>query len=137
MEITLTNRELLSFFEASKQAAGMKAGLKFAYALAKNLGRIEKDCEALTDQINKRRQSIIDDLCSRDEADKPVIVNNEFQFTHENRRVFEEKIRELQREADELLSASVTVDLHLLKLEHFPAEIEPWVVKGLLPVTEE
>lgn len=137
MEVALSNRELINMFEAAKRAADGKMGLKLAYAIAKNLKRIEGDCQVFTGQIQKRRQALIDELAIKDETGRPLVVDNQYQFTAENRLAFDSRLAVLQNEVDELLATEVNVDLHRVKLDQFPDQIEPWIVKGLFPMIDE
>src|SRR5574343_1170641 len=137
MQVIITNRELLNMFEAIKRAADSKVGLKLAYALAKNMKRIEGDCQALTEQIQKRRQVIVEELAIHDDAGTLTVKDNQYQFTPENRKVFDARMADLQKEVDELLAMEVTVELHQVVLGQLPEPIEPWIIKGLFPMIDE
>jgi hypothetical protein len=134
----VSNRQLLALYEASKQAAAAKANLKFAYGVAKNLGRIEKDAETLIKTIQGHRNALIESYCLKDEDGQLKVVNNEYQFeTPGTKAGYLEEFKALSEMVEDLLDEQIEVDLHLIKLDNFPAEMEPRVIQGMLPIIEE
>jgi len=123
--------------------------LKFAYFIAKNIGLMKVEIDAIN-EINKpceeynifeeKRGELIHKYADKNENGDPKIINNRFIFTVENRKKYDlelEPIKEegkiahnLEKERNEQFEEMLNEEIEdfkgfKLKFEYLPEEIQP------------
>ena len=89
-------------YPALKEFSRLKLPVPIASKVTKDIMRVE---DALT-EYNKIRISIAESLCEK-ENDKPIIKDNNYQFSEEGKKEFQEKRLEL-------LNSEVTLDIKVI-----------------------
>lgn len=87
------------------RSCGNLAGVKFAYALSKNLRLIEPIVKSMADSLqpgaefkayNLERVQLAEKHCIKDASDRPVIADGKYQFTPQDRITFDARLNDLQ-----------------------------------------
>jgi len=104
----MTNKEILVLNKVLRGCLRL-TGVKFAYATVRNLKLLAPIVEGLEKaidfgydyrQYDKAREEICKKYCERDEKDKPVIVNDVYQFNEDNRHKFDSAVMALNEEPE-------------------------------------
>ncbi len=153
----LTNQELLNLNQALNQL-GKMSGVRFAYAVAKNVARIKTELEALdvafapSEEYKKYddlRVKLAEEHAKKDEDGKPVSKNNQYEIDDldsfnaalELLRVeYKESCdaRDQQvKEYLELLKGESKVELYKVFIDHVPAEITVEQMYAIQPIISE
>lgn len=143
--------ELLKF-EAGLNSVSNLKGVKFAYAVAKNLSKVKPEIEAIKkssepyenlNEYEKLRLELCEKHAKRD--DKGVIITESQQYVMEDIKVFNkafDKLRKESKEAlnqrddqikklEEFLKEESTLELHKIKIEDLPEEITAIQITGI------
>ena len=141
----LLNKDLISLLEGLKKVGDLK-GVKFAYAVAKNLSFIETEVIALQASIKpnesiqayeNERIALCKSFNKKTDEGTPVIHNNEYVIDESVRPVFDEKMKALNeahskvlderkdavKDFNELMEEESDVDLHFIHIDLIPEDI--------------
>lgn len=86
-----SKNDLSFFYNALQEFKKLKAPVSVASNTVKTIGVLEK---ALT-EYEGTRAVLCEGLCERDDNDNPVVENNNYKFTEENKKEFNLKFNEL------------------------------------------
>ena len=144
--------------ELNKSLSELKLpGVKFAYAVARNIQALKPEVTALQEAIKqspeyqayeKARVDLATKHASKDEKGKPVIVGNEFAI--EDQEAFDKAIEELKekhkttieareqqlKDFNELLEKDVDVTLFKVALEDVPQNITTNQMTSIFEIIE-
>jgi hypothetical protein len=153
----MTKGENINLY-ATLTKLGKFAGVKFAYAVAKNISLLKPEYEALvkavepSDDFKKfeiERVELAKYYAKKNEAGEPISKDGKYEL--EDEKVFEfafEALKETHKlaidarhtqikEQEELLKEESTVVLYKVKLEEVPKDITAEQMSGLLEIIEE
>lgn len=157
----MTNGKIIDLYTGLK-SVGELSGVKFAYAVARNIGKLQKLVEPLmaasrpTPEFSKfqvKRTAIAKDYAIKDEkgaAMKEVvngvetyIIGDEKKFQIEfdalkvdNKELI--KVRDAQiKEFEKLLDKEVEIELHMIKFSSVPKNITSQQMANIIPMIEE
>lgn len=153
----MTKQEALTIYQTLN---GMSAftGVKFTYAIAKNLSLLKSDIEALQKSLepteeyqkfDKERMELVKKYAQKDEKGNPVVQGT--QYVLEDEKAFDKGFEALKKknselvkerskqliEYQELLKTESTVVLHKVNLNDCPKELNAAQMHGILPIIEE
>ena len=105
----MTYNDLFQYNSAlTKPSVQQYVGVKFAYAVAKNLDKIKREIRYLQDaseptedykKYDQERHAICKEYCDKNEKGEPVVIDGNFSFTDEKKKKeFDQKIEELRQE---------------------------------------
>lgn len=105
----MKNRDLVETFKviSTLENSGEKYPSKFTYMISKNKTKIQTTIEAIQKasqpsqeamEFEKKRIQICQELCEKDENNKPKIENGQFVFSEENQKIADEQINALREE---------------------------------------
>lgn len=114
---------------AQAQTSGKFAPARFGFILAVNAKEISSVAEA----FEKSRIALAEQHAEKDADDKPIMIAVEGTPPHYDIRDMQAFNKELQAVAE----TQVDVKLMTLTLADFPAEFDPALVAGLLPIVNE
>jgi len=112
------------------------SGVKFAYAVAKNKVLISKEIEALQEsrkpnekfkEYDKKRVELCISFADKDEKNKPIIVNNQYQIT--KKEAFNIKINELQEENKKIIEEVEKKQEEYLKMLEEETDLKFFMIK--------
>lgn len=152
----MTNLELVNLYE-SLTLLNLK-GVKFAYAVAKNINIIKPELKALSDaqkpselykEYEKERIELCKKMASKDEKGKPIIEENAYKF--DDKEAFEAELDKLKKkhkeaveerekqakEVEELFSMKSKIKLHKIKIDDVPQEISTKELSSIMFIIEE
>lgn len=155
----MKRKDLLGFHKGLLSASKF-SGVKFAYAVARNLSKISEEMEALQKaqmpsdaflKYDKERVELVLKYAERDTQGNPVVVNNQYTILSKKKMEFEAKGAELeashkdvldaykahQKEFDALLEGSCEFNLVKVKSEVLPEDITGETLSLILPMIEE
>lgn len=134
------------------------SGVKFAYAVSKNLSLLKTEIKALQDAqkpsaeyvaYDKERIELCKKHAKKDEKGKPIFVNNSFDI--EDREAFDADLKALQeahkeaveareqqiKDFNDLLEKEVKLTLHKIKLSDVPEAITTKEMESIYEIIEE
>jgi uncharacterized coiled-coil DUF342 family protein len=140
--------QIVELFKGLQQLKNL-SGVKFAYAISKNISLLEKEIESLKASINpseeflkfeKERVDLAKKYAEKDENDSPKISTNPQgvqEYVIENKKAFNKEIEALRKkykktieerqkqyeEYKELLDTESKVELYKIKIDDVPKEI--------------
>lgn len=137
---------------------GKLSGVKFAYAVAKNIAILKPELEALQKSLEaapeytefeKARIALAESMAKKDENGKPV--SEDGKFVMEDDEAFEKAFTALKEEhkdalearkvqieeQNELLKTESTIVLHKVKLEDVPREITVEQMQSIAEIVED
>ncbi len=159
----MTNLELIQFYN-TLHSVGDLQGVKFAYAVSKNIYTIKPHIEALQasvasteefQQYEKERVELAKKHAKKNKEGNPItntnLDNNTQSYEIENEDKFQKELEKLQekhknalqeREKQiekykELLQEEANIELHKIKVKDLPEKITPQQMTGLFPIVEE
>lgn len=153
----MKNKELIDLFQALQNLKGL-TGVKFTYAVAKNLNLLLPEVKAIEtasasteayQEYDTKRAELAKKHAKKDANDKPISENN--QFIIDDMPVFDKELKALKeehkeaiekrkeqiKELDELLEKESSVTLHKIKLEDVPEAITTEQMTGIYPIIED
>ena len=154
----MTKQEVLSLFQGLNRMGHLK-GVKFAYAVAKNVNGLKSEIEALQKateasaefkKFENARIALAEKHALKDEKGKAKIAGQAYDMG-DNQAVFDVEFETLKKEHQvafdarqeqikqygELLKGEASVTLHKIKLADVPAEINAQEMNTLYPIIEE
>lgn len=148
-------KQLLSLYQSLKSVGNLK-GVKFAYAVSKNLQLLESEIKSINEaqkpsekfQAYDKARVELAKKHAKTEEGKPVVKNNSYVI--ENEKAFNEELetlktehkealdeREVQlNEFKELLKGEVEIELHKVKMDDVPADITVTQMEGIFAIIE-
>ena len=160
----MKKREVLALWQNLNKLGGL-TGVKFAYAVAKNINNLKSEIEALEKSLevtdafkvyDNERIVLVEKYADRDENDKPKLVTSADGKTQEysivaNKVVFDKKFEVLKKKNKAVLDArekqikdyNSMLDTdsdfvpHKIKLEDLPETINAQQTSGIFPIIEE
>lgn len=97
----LTNRKIVNDANLLGNLTHKQLPIKFSYAIAKNISKIEKELEI----YNKERQKLIDKYCLKDEEGNLIDENNQFKIADGNLEAW-------NKDMNELLDIEIDINIH-------------------------
>jgi len=154
----MKNSELAPLHRALTNVGNLK-GVKFSYAVAKNMSIIEKELEIIGEtkaakdflEFDKQRQEkrlkLLEKHAKKDEDGKPIKKENGdyelesiSKFTKEVSALFEieyEANKEVVDEYQKLLDQEAEIEFHKVKLENVPEDITTGQMNLIFPIIDE
>ena len=149
--------EAISLYHALSKLGNL-SGVKFAYAVSKNLSLLKSELEALQKAVepneeykvyDKKRVELAEKYSKKDENGKPVVVNNEYDL--ENKKEFLSEFAKLQKEfskeiegrenqvkeQNELLKTEYTGEIYKVSLSDVPKDINVTQMESIMPIITE
>lgn len=125
-----TNLDITNLVNTLKSLAnsGEKFPVKFSYAIAINIKKLEKYITT----IEEERKRIIESLCVKDDDGKPVIDEDTNSYS-----IPDDKKEELNKSLIELQGVVNKSNLHKVSIDDLPETLEATHVYGLLPMLHE
>lgn len=134
-----------------------KKGTKFQYAILKNLNSIKAETKLIEDMVKpsarleeyeNKRIGFCRTHADKDENGRPIVVDNQFQFNDEGRKLFQEEVKKLYEEYKtdidefnktqmEVMNFELEVDLHKVKVEDLPADLDGNDLEALKDIIAE
>jgi hypothetical protein len=153
----MTKGEAISLYNALGKL-GYLSGVKFAYAVSKNLSLLKPELEALQKAVepseeykvyDKKRVELAEKYAKKDENEKAVIINNEYKI--ENQKEFNKEFEKLKKEfpkeieirdnqikeQNELLKTEYTGELYKVSLFDIPKEITVAQMDSIMAIVSE
>ena len=155
----MTNNQMFGLKQAL-EAAGDLRGVKFSYAVAKNLSKINKEVELIQEAIkpsteyaayDTKRIELAKEHAKKDENDKPLMTKRGKEFDIEDLPKFEKALEKLKKEHqpavdarikqleefDKLLLEESKVEIHKVKLEDVPEDITSKQMTSLFEMIDD
>src|SRR3990167_6316664 len=154
----MTKSEVLQLYNNLNQL-GKLSGVKFSYAVARNLALLKPEVEAINKTLepskeflewDKERVALAQEYSKKDEKDKPVIVGN--RYVMENEKTFNKELEKKQKNHKSAIDArekqieeymklleekTDEIKLYKIKLEHIPESITTQQMNGIVDIVEE
>ena len=152
----MTKQKLVELYQNLKNLGELK-GVKFAYGVAKNIGIIQPEIEALQKAINptedfslfeKERIELAKNHSKKDDKGNPIIENNQFimEDTEKFSKEFE-ALKENHKEAiykrekqtedyNNLLKEEIEINLYKIKISDVPQDISAKQLEGIFGIIE-
>ena len=142
MIVVKTSLEWDKTYSALSKLGKLK-GVKFSYAVAKNIGRIESHLKELElaikpdqeyEQYDKLRVQIVEKHADKDENGVPIIEGNQYKVDEEKIKQeiddlndkYADAIKYRERQMDEfqkMLNEDVGIEIHMIDKESLPDDI--------------
>ncbi len=145
------------------ESVGDLAGIKFAYAVAKNLRKVAAEVSILDDlfapsaafaRYEECRLALCEQHSEKDEDGKPRVVNGSngtFTYAIADRAAFEAELQKIRvvhekaikdrddqvRRHEEFLKEPAELDLHLIDLDLVPEQISAGQMAAILEIVRE
>ena len=154
----MTKSEVLQLYNNLNQL-GKLSGVKFSYAVARNLALLKPEVEAINKTLepskeflewDKERVALAQEYSKKDEKGEPVIVGN--RYVMENEKTFNKELEKKQKNHKSAIDArekqieeymklleekSEEIKLFKVKLEHIPEAITTQQMNGIVDIVEE
>lgn len=118
----MKNKEIYRLVRGLQQCGELK-GIKFAYAVAKNLRLLSNDFEVLLASIKKLQE----EHAKKNEEGKAIIENND--YIMKDFKLFDDDYQKLMNIENE-------ITLHKIKEEDIPSDITAGQLTGILEIIE-
>lgn len=157
----IKNKELLNLDGALKSVGNLE-GVRFAYAVSRNIARLKPEIESLHSSIkpseefnnfDKARVELAEKHADKDEAGKPVIIKgkNGEEYEIKDKKKFEKELEALKKEHkvaidgrdkqiedfNKMLEDEIEFDAYTIKIEDVPKNITPQQMTGILGIIED
>jgi hypothetical protein len=155
----MKNKELFSLHQGLNQVTNLP-GLKFAYAVAKNLNLVISELKLIQKlrdpklgytEYDSKRIELAKQYADKNEDESPKQENNNFIITGENRVKFDAEIALLQAEHQEaidthlkqleefteLLEEDCKLEFHKVKLKELPNDLNAAQVTAIMPIIDD
>ena len=142
----ITREKLIEMWGLMGRLAGEKTSVKFHYLLVKNKRLIQSEIESIQEaqepekeymEYEKKRMSLCEVMCEKDDAGKPKVKNQNFIIPEETKEDFDKKMEEMKeeyaepiekmdkkrKEFAELLAEEVKIDFVSIPLSVMPESI--------------
>ncbi len=143
------------------QAVGGLKGIKFAYAVAKNLKIVNSELEIIEKlrmpskeyikTYDKERLELCEKYCEKDEKDEPKTNVTGYEFTPENRKKFEREVEELKakhpgvvkeyedqiEEYNKMIGEEMEIELFMIDQANIPEDITTGQLSGIIQIVKE
>lgn len=152
----MTNNKLTELYESLLAIKGYR-GVKFNYAVAKNIGILEpeirsfeKSIEILPDysEYDKERVALAEKMAKKDELGKPILAGNKYDI--ENMAEFNEALKTIQEthkeaisnrdkqieEYTHLMDAETKIELFKIEIDQIPEDITTEHMKAIYPLLQ-
>lgn len=138
----MTKEKILVLYKGLN-SVGNLIGVKFAYAVSKNLNLLMPEVNALNkagESYNNARLELCKQYSKKDENNEPIILNNEYQLA--DKKAFDEaaiKLKEIPEYRDylQLLEESTELNLFKVKLDDVPKNISVYQMYSIDLIVEE
>lgn len=127
-------REIQSMFISMRKVEKDKAGIRWAFALAKNKGKIQNDidciiaAEKVMQETEQERIKYCNEHAVKNTSGEPVMENGYFKGVDGKAPelvAFVEKMRKLLKEYNEMLNKETEIDFHMVDFKEVPEQIAP------------
>ena len=138
-----TKTEIIQLYQALKKLGNL-SGVKFAYAVSKNINLIEPEIKSFekaleaSDEFTKfeeKRMALVEKFAKKDEKGEKLIKNNEYEIEdleqfnkefealkEENKEVYDARQKQID-EYNDLLKSESTLELHKISISDVPQNI--------------
>jgi len=154
----MTKGQLVELF-STLNTLGKLQGVKFTYAVARNIAALKNEVEAINKSLepssefmvyDKERVELAQKFAKKDEKDKPLTENN--RYVMEDEKGFDKAFAKLQEKHKEIIEKrekqfkdyiellaeeAGNIELYKVKLEHVPEPITALQMNGILPIIDE
>ena len=154
----MTKSEVLQLYNNLNQL-GKLSGVKFSYAVARNLALLKPEVEAINKTLepskeflewDKERVALAQEYSKKDEKDKPIVEGN--RYVMENEKTFNKELEKKQKNHKSAIDArekqieeymklleekTDEIKLYKIKLEHIPESITTQQMNGIVDIVEE
>lgn len=156
----MTKQEILDLYNGLKAVSNLP-GARWAYAVAKNMDRLQPEIRALqkafahdedfAEYESKRRELAKEHAVKEDGKPKTVKVGANEEYLIDDQDKFNKELKKLQKKHEEavdnreqqiedfneLLSEEVELDLYMINPDYIPEEITPAQVQAIMAVIDE
>lgn len=152
MSVTMTKREVRSFFTALQALANADYSVKFAYAVARNRKSSRKIFDSIQEVVkpdekfDKERVEIAKGMAKKDPEGNPIMLPNNQGYFVPDLPGFEERIVALKKETgqdkrdeevEELLDEEENIEVYMVAFENLPETIRPDLLEAIMPMVKE
>jgi hypothetical protein len=153
----MKNNELQQLLIGLNRAKQLK-GVKFAYAISKNITILEREIKALNKlsepspefmEYDKKRLSVCSEFADKDKNGNPVIQQGNFLISErskfdkamaklkkEHKEAYDNHAKKLE-EFDELMEEEANIELFKVSLEVVPDDINGEVLHSIMPIIND
>jgi len=153
----MTNLELIQLFKGLNSCGNLK-GVKFSYAVIKNINKIKPEVEAIEKTLqfseefgkfDKERIELAKKYAKKDDKGEAEIKNDTYvmedttKFDEEFlalKETYKKEIEEREKQIEEyqnLLKEEAKIELHKVNLENVPEDIETKQMNSIYAIIEE
>ena len=158
----MKNTELFAF-QAGLYSVGNLTGVKFTYAVSKNLRTVRAECAILSDTLkpsaamqayDRERLEICKSHCLKENGAPKMTAANSFEIDPDRQEEFDAAMEALKEDSDHkaalearetqieeynamLLEEIAGIKIHMLPLEHVPEEITAAQMESIFDMIEE
>lgn len=119
----MKNKELFNLHNGLQMCGDLK-GIKFTFAIAKNLRNISKEVEPLLETL----KNLQEEHSEKDEKGNPIIIGNTYKIVDQ---------KKFNEEHAKLMDIEVKVDLHKIKRGDLPADISAGQLSMIFSIISE
>jgi len=159
----MKNKEILQLYNALQDVSNL-SGVKFAYAVSRNINKVKPTLNSLEEAINpkeeykefeSKRVELAKKYAKKNENGEPVtntdLDNNTKTYEIENQKAFQKEMTKLQKEYAQaitnrekqieeyknLLEEETQIDFYKIKKENLPEDITAQQLTGIFAIIED
>lgn len=154
----MKKKEVLALFKSLKNLSSLN-GVKFAYAIAKNINILKPEVDALNEAMAKsdefkayevEREEIAKKYAKKTEAGLPMIVNNNYviedektfniedgKLSERSKDILDARVKQTKEYDDLLETDTGGISLFKIKLSEVPENITVKDMDAIFPIIEE
>ena len=152
MKVTMTKREIRTFFIALQTLAPADAPRKFAYVVAHNRKTVRKVHDALVEatkplpDFEEQRVALARSMAKKDPDGEPIMLPNNQGYFVPDMGKFEEALKAIKKstgqdkvdaETEELFNEEQEIDVYMVAFEYLPEKIRPDLLEAVLIMVHE
>ena len=152
-----TKAEMIQLYQALNKLGNL-SGVKFAYAVSKNINLIEPEIKSLeksleaSDEFKKfeeKRMALVEKFAKKNEKGEKIVKDNQYEIDNqkefdeefenlkvENKEVYDARQKQIE-EYNDLLQSESTVELHKINLSDVPSNITVAQMASISSLVEE
>jgi Skp family chaperone for outer membrane proteins len=153
----ITKNEILDLEKSLNNVSALK-GVKFAYAVARNLNIIKGEVEAIRKsfqpseeiiEFERERVELNEKYAEKDKDGKPLVENNKYKGLEGNKewkkkseelnKKYEKVIKEYQKQQEEYIKSleeEIDIELYRISLKDVPDDISTSQMNGIYKIIE-
>jgi hypothetical protein len=141
--LKMTKEKVLELFKGLQGVANL-SGVKFSYAVAKNINLLKSEIEALDKALepyDKLRIELVKKYAKKDKNGREVVMGNNYVI--DDRKAFSDELKELQdgnqdyQDYLELLKGELEIKLHQISQSDVPEAITTQQMIDIVDIIKE